>query len=126
MRYALIPARWQTSKHAANRVARSLPPMRVREAPFSVKRGSNDETENSALLPLALHIFRRYIALTLRPMPSTGLPRGRKRMRRGGRVVDCTALEMRSTFTGTVGSNPTLSAKLYPTLRLLISRHWLS
>ena len=25
-------------------------------------------------------------------------------------MVDCTALEMRSTFTGTVGSNPTLSA----------------
>jgi hypothetical protein len=29
----------------------------------------------------------------------------------GGRVVDGTALEMRRTCKGTVGSNPTLSAK---------------
>lgn len=30
--------------------------------------------------------------------------------RRGGRVVECTALEMRHTCKGIVGSNPTLSA----------------
>jgi hypothetical protein len=29
-------------------------------------------------------------------------------------VVECTALEMRSTRKGTVGSNPTLSAILHP------------
>jgi hypothetical protein len=29
----------------------------------------------------------------------------------GGRVVECTALEMRRTCKGIVGSNPTLSAK---------------
>jgi hypothetical protein len=32
------------------------------------------------------------------------------RRRTGGRVVDGTALEMRRTCKGTVGSNPTLSA----------------
>ncbi len=32
------------------------------------------------------------------------------RRRTGGRVVDGTALEMRRTCEGTVGSNPTLSA----------------
>lgn len=32
--------------------------------------------------------------------------------RRGGRVVECTALEMRHTCKGIVGSNPTLSAIL--------------
>ena len=31
-------------------------------------------------------------------------------LRRGGRVVECTALEMRHTREGIVGSNPTLSA----------------
>ena len=31
-------------------------------------------------------------------------------MRRGGREVECTALEMRHTCKGIVGSNPTLSA----------------
>ncbi|VXC95517.1 hypothetical protein SPHINGOT1_260231 [Sphingomonas sp. T1] len=31
-------------------------------------------------------------------------------LRRGGRVVERTALEMRRTREGTVGSNPTLSA----------------
>ena len=31
-------------------------------------------------------------------------------IRRGGRVVECTALEMRHTCKGIVGSNPTLSA----------------
>lgn len=36
--------------------------------------------------------------------------RKRSRMRRGGRVVECTALEMRHTCKGIVGSNPTLSA----------------
>ncbi|VVT14515.1 hypothetical protein SPHINGO361_130288 [Sphingomonas sp. EC-HK361] len=36
--------------------------------------------------------------------------------RRGGRVVECTALEMRRALTGTVGSNPTLSA-IYETRR---------
>ncbi len=35
-------------------------------------------------------------------------------LRRGGRVVECTALEMRSTRKGTVGSNPTLSAISVP------------
>jgi hypothetical protein len=29
----------------------------------------------------------------------------------GGRAVDCTALEMRHTFTGIGGSNPSPSAK---------------
>ncbi len=33
--------------------------------------------------------------------------------RRGGRVVECTALEMRRAWKGTVGSNPTLSAIHY-------------
>jgi hypothetical protein len=33
---------------------------------------------------------------------------------RGGRVVEVTALEMRHTRKGIVGSNPTLSATLYP------------
>ncbi len=32
------------------------------------------------------------------------------RLWRGGRVVECTALEMRHTCKGIVGSNPTLSA----------------
>jgi hypothetical protein len=32
--------------------------------------------------------------------------------RRGGRVVECAALEMRFTGNGNVGSNPTLSAKI--------------
>ena|GEM_PF-1423012 len=31
-------------------------------------------------------------------------------LRRGGRVVECNGLENRRAFTGTVGSNPTLSA----------------
>jgi hypothetical protein len=31
-------------------------------------------------------------------------------MRRGGRAVECTGLENRRSLTGTVGSNPTLSA----------------
>jgi hypothetical protein len=35
---------------------------------------------------------------------------GRPRMRRGGRVVECTALEMRHTRKGIGGSNPSLSA----------------
>jgi hypothetical protein len=34
------------------------------------------------------------------------------RRRTGGRVVECTALEMRRTCKGIVGSNPTLSATL--------------
>ena len=34
-------------------------------------------------------------------------------IRRGGRVVECTALEMRHTCKGIVGSNPTLSAILH-------------
>jgi hypothetical protein len=33
-----------------------------------------------------------------------------RRLRRGARVVDRDGLENRCTFTGTVGSNPTLSA----------------
>ncbi len=32
---------------------------------------------------------------------------------RGGRVVECTALEMRHTREGIVGSNPTLSAIVF-------------
>ena len=32
--------------------------------------------------------------------------------RRGGRVVECAALEMRCTGNRTVGSNPTLSANI--------------
>ena len=35
-------------------------------------------------------------------------------IRRGGRVVECTALEMRRACKGTVGSNPTLSAIHFP------------
>tara|TARA_R110000796_G_scaffold88559_3_gene190906 strand:+ start:118671 stop:118946 length:276 start_codon:yes stop_codon:yes gene_type:complete len=31
-------------------------------------------------------------------------------LRRGGRAVECNGLENRRAFTGTVGSNPTLSA----------------
>lgn len=34
----------------------------------------------------------------------------RQASRRGGRVVECAALEMRFTGNGNVGSNPTLSA----------------
>src|ERR1700678_1858158 len=34
-------------------------------------------------------------------------------LRTGGRAVEGTALEMRSTFTGIVGSNPTLSAIVF-------------
>ena len=34
----------------------------------------------------------------------------KKHLWRGGRVVECTALEMRRAWKGTVGSNPTLSA----------------
>ena len=34
-------------------------------------------------------------------------------LRRGGRVVECTALEMRFTGNRNVGSNPTLSANLF-------------
>jgi hypothetical protein len=92
--------------------------MRVREAIISVKLTWCDETEISVSLPLALAIFDRCIAPTLRPKALDRLPLGRKRMRRGGRVVDCTALEMRSTCEGTVGSNPTLSAiALFATVR---------
>ena len=36
---------------------------------------------------------------------------------RGGRAVECTGLENRRSFTGTVGSNPTLSAKLCSVVR---------
>lgn len=32
-------------------------------------------------------------------------------MRTGGRAVECSGLENRQTFTGLVGSNPTLSAR---------------
>ena len=35
----------------------------------------------------------------------------KKHLWRGGRVVECTALEMRRAWKGTVGSNPTLSAR---------------
>ena len=39
------------------------------------------------------------------------------RRRTGGRVVDGTALEMRRTCKGSVGSNPTLSASLTAILK---------
>jgi hypothetical protein len=94
VRYALIPALRQTPKHAANASVRSFPPMRVREAIISVKLTWCDETEISVSLPLALAIFDRSIAPTLRPKARDWLPLGRKRMRRGDRVVDCTALEI--------------------------------
>ena len=45
------------------------------------------------------------------------------RRRTGGRVVDGTALEMRRTCKGSVGSNPTLSAKISPIQ--LIYHHYL-
>ena len=50
----------------------------------------------------------RYRALDLRPF-KMGLTNGAWR---GGRVVECTALEMRRAWKGTVGSNPTLSATI--------------
>ena len=50
----------------------------------------------------------RYRALDLGPSKK-GLTNGAWR---GGRVVECTALEMRRAWKGTVGSNPTLSATL--------------
>lgn len=34
-------------------------------------------------------------------------------LRRGGRVVECTALEMRRAREGTEGSNPSLSANFF-------------
>jgi hypothetical protein len=68
--------------------------MRVREAIISVKLTWCDETEISVSSPLALAIFHRCIAPTLRPKALDRLPPGRKRMRRGDRVVDCTALEI--------------------------------
>jgi hypothetical protein len=40
-------------------------------------------------------------------------------IRRGGRVVERTALEMRHTCKGIVGSNPTLSA-IYPNMILFL------
>ena len=42
-----------------------------------------------------------------RPAPTKSL---RSFLRRGGRVVECVALEMRSTGNRTGGSNPSLSA----------------
>ena len=47
-----------------------------------------------------------------RPVRSSA---GRKPLRRGARVVDWDGLENRCAFTGTVGSNPTLSAILSDT-----------
>jgi hypothetical protein len=40
-------------------------------------------------------------------------PRGKSQRRRGGRVVECTALEMRHTGNRIGGSNPSLSATIY-------------
>jgi hypothetical protein len=46
----------------------------------------------------------------------TGFPAGKAAcpglLRRGGRVVECTALEMRRAREGTQGSNPCLSANI--------------
>jgi len=47
VRYVLIPALWQISKHAANRAIRSFPLMRVCEALFSVKRRGEGEADIS-------------------------------------------------------------------------------
>ena len=52
-----------------------------------------------------------YLGLSEALALSTPLPYHRRRT--GGRVVDGTALEMRRTCEGTVGSNPTLSATPY-------------
>jgi hypothetical protein len=42
----------------------------------------------------------------------------------GGRVVECTALEMRRTCKGIVGSNPTLSANIpFATVRRCFPSH---
>ena len=50
-------------------------------------------------------------AATRRPSLHKRQPCYRARfLRRGGRVVECTALEMRRRRKSTVGSNPTLSA----------------
>ena len=52
--------------------------------------------------------------------PAKGLAFGRALLysgrRTGGRVVDGTALEMRRACKGSVGSNPTLSAKFWPSM----------
>jgi hypothetical protein len=53
--------------------------------------------------PLAAHVPVRLEKPLARPSVLTA-------PRRGGRVVECTALEMRRAWKGTVGSNPTLSA----------------
>jgi hypothetical protein len=91
------------------------PPQPARKAYEAPSRHTDATSRNQNLHSLlALAIFHRYIAPTLRSKALDRLPLGRKRMRRGGRVVDCTALEMRSTCEGTVGSNPTLSAIIFP------------
>lgn len=46
------------------------------------------------------------------PLPDQGRPCLPPFLRRGGRVVECAALEMRFTGNRNVGSNPTLSATI--------------
>jgi hypothetical protein len=56
-------------------------------------------------LRVAVRLLRRYAARSILARPP------RLTLRRGGRVVECTALEMRHACKGIVGSNPTLSAR---------------
>ena len=108
VRYALIPASITTlrqkSIHAANMDARSFPCLRVREAPDTVKKAHGTETEISIFSHLRQPFFVAISPHTRSEPMASCAPR------RGGRVVECTALEMRRTCKGTVGSNPTLSA----------------
>ncbi len=57
-----------------------------------------------------LRARRRY---AISPPVSTVPPGGRLISRRGGRVVECTALEMRRGGNSTGGSNPSLSATFF-------------
>lgn len=56
------------------------------------------------------HLNRRRAPAMYPPLSTGTVPPPRTAPRRGGRVVECTALEMRHTRKGIGGSNPSLSA----------------
>jgi hypothetical protein len=72
------------------------------EAAKTVKAG----VTNSSNIPCLYPLSSRQTAA----MNRLALKGADQNIRRGGRVVECTALEMRHTCKGIVGSNPTLSA----------------
>jgi hypothetical protein len=80
----------------------------------SVREGSGDRRPSGKTPRIQRTSDAGGRALTLlQPGPASArFPPSHDPSRRGGRVVDRTALEMRHTRKGIVGSNPTLSAKI--------------